>query len=69
MLAYLGCLISPPNNIFQICNSCTFWLIQAQEYEILDLNPFFSSSHFKDNNFILDDVRGVITHPVAAEDF
>jgi DNA replication licensing factor MCM2 len=44
-------------------------LIQAQEYEIFDLNPFFSSAHFKDNNFILDDVRGVITHPVAADDF
>ncbi|KAJ1685627.1 hypothetical protein LUZ63_017017 [Rhynchospora breviuscula] len=42
---------------------------KAQEYEIFDLNPFFSSAHFKDNNFVLDDVRGVITHPFAGEDF
>ncbi|CAN6371904.1 unnamed protein product [Urochloa humidicola] len=39
---------------------------KAQEYEIYDLKPFFSSSHFRDNSFILDEGRGIIRHPLAA---
>ncbi|KAM3404195.1 hypothetical protein ACQJBY_007341 [Aegilops geniculata] len=39
---------------------------KAQEYEIYDLRPFFSSSHFSDNSFVLDEGRGIIRHPVAA---
>ncbi|RZR86356.1 hypothetical protein BHM03_00013541 [Ensete ventricosum] len=42
-----------------------FWLGQAQEYEIYDLKPFFSSAHFTSSNFILDESRGVIKHPLA----
>ncbi|ONK58662.1 uncharacterized protein A4U43_C09F15380 [Asparagus officinalis] len=38
---------------------------KAQEYEIYDLKPFFSSSHFKDSNFVLDESRGVIRHPIS----
>ncbi|KAJ3671882.1 hypothetical protein LUZ60_007961 [Juncus effusus] len=38
---------------------------KAQEYEIHDLNPFFASSTFRDYNFVLDEVRGVIVHPIA----
>ncbi|WOK91622.1 DNA replication licensing factor MCM2 [Canna indica] len=33
---------------------------KAQEYEIYDLKPFFSSAHFT-NSFILDESRGVIS--------
>uniref|UniRef100_J3N8E2 DNA replication licensing factor MCM2 n=1 Tax=Oryza brachyantha TaxID=4533 RepID=J3N8E2_ORYBR len=39
---------------------------KAQEYEIYDLRPFFSSAHFRDNNFVLDEGRGIIRHPLAA---
>ncbi|KAG1370239.1 DNA replication licensing factor MCM2 [Cocos nucifera] len=38
---------------------------KAQEYEIYDLKPFFSSTHFRNSNFILDQGRGVIKHPLA----
>ncbi|KAJ6820966.1 uncharacterized protein M6B38_365495 [Iris pallida] len=38
---------------------------KAQEYEIYDLRPFFSSNHFRDSNFILDEARGIIRHPLA----
>ncbi|KAM0896189.1 hypothetical protein ACQ4PT_023342 [Festuca glaucescens] len=38
---------------------------KAQEYEIYDLRPFFSSSHFSDNSFVLDEGRGIIRHPVG----
>ncbi|CAL9129890.1 unnamed protein product [Musa textilis] len=38
---------------------------KAQEYEIYDLKPFFSSAHFTSSNFILDEGRGVIKHPLA----
>jgi DNA replication licensing factor MCM2 len=38
---------------------------KAQEYEIYDLGPFFSSAHFSDNSFVLDKGRGIIRHPVA----
>ncbi|THU48148.1 hypothetical protein C4D60_Mb09t23160 [Musa balbisiana] len=38
---------------------------KAQEYEIYDLKPFFSSAHFTSSNFILDESRGVIKHPLA----
>ncbi|XP_008798359.1 DNA replication licensing factor MCM2 [Phoenix dactylifera] len=38
---------------------------KAQEYEIYDLKPFFSSTHFRNSNFILDEGRGVIRHPLA----
>nr|CAB3504777.1 unnamed protein product [Digitaria exilis] len=39
---------------------------KAQEYEIYDLKPFFSSAHFRDNSFVLDEGRGIIRHPLAA---
>ncbi|WVZ51830.1 hypothetical protein U9M48_002936 [Paspalum notatum var. saurae] len=39
---------------------------KAQEYEIYDLKPFFSSTHFRDNSFVLDEGRGIIRHPLAA---
>jgi DNA replication licensing factor MCM2 len=42
-------------------------LVQAQEYEIYDLKPFFSSAHFRDNSFVLDEGRGIIRHPLAAQ--
>ncbi|URE29995.1 DNA replication licensing factor [Musa troglodytarum] len=32
---------------------------KAQEYEIYDLKPFFSSAHFTSSNFILDEGRGL----------
>ncbi|XP_073012879.1 DNA replication licensing factor MCM2 [Typha latifolia] len=38
---------------------------KAQEYEIFDLRPFFSSTHFRNSSFVLDEGRGVIRHPVA----
>ncbi|CAD6257112.1 unnamed protein product [Miscanthus lutarioriparius] len=38
---------------------------KAQEYEIYDLKPFFSSAHFRDNSFVLDEGRGIIRHPLA----
>nr|CAD1820219.1 unnamed protein product [Ananas comosus var. bracteatus] len=38
---------------------------KAQEYEIYDLKPFFTSTHFRNSNFILDEGRGVIRHPLA----
>jgi hypothetical protein len=40
-------------------------LTQAQEYEIYDLKPFFSSACFRDNGFVLDEGRGIIRHPLA----
>ncbi|KAM6557354.1 hypothetical protein CsatB_004373 [Cannabis sativa] len=36
--------------------------IKAQEHEIYDLKPFFTSTHFSRANFVLDEQRGVITH-------
>lgn len=36
---------------------------KAREYEIYDLQPFFSSSHFR-NNFALDADQGIIRHDV-----
>uniref|UniRef100_A0A1D1ZG74 DNA replication licensing factor MCM2 n=1 Tax=Anthurium amnicola TaxID=1678845 RepID=A0A1D1ZG74_9ARAE len=38
---------------------------KAQEHEIYDLRPFFGSSHFRDGNFMLDDERSVIRHPLV----
>ncbi|KQJ88707.1 hypothetical protein BRADI_4g20640v3 [Brachypodium distachyon] len=38
----------------------------GQEFEIYDLKPFFSSSHFSDNNFVLDEGRGITKHPIVA---
>ncbi|KAG6470955.1 hypothetical protein ZIOFF_072043 [Zingiber officinale] len=38
---------------------------KAQEHEIYDLKPFFSSAHFASNNFVLDESRGLIRHPLA----
>ncbi|MQL74419.1 hypothetical protein Taro_006803 [Colocasia esculenta] len=38
---------------------------KAQEHEIYDLRPFFNSSHFREGNFVLDEARGVIRHPLA----
>ncbi|KAJ1418660.1 P-loop containing nucleoside triphosphate hydrolase [Sesbania bispinosa] len=38
---------------------------KAQEHEIYDLKPFFSSSHFSRANFVLDEERGVIRHHLA----
>ncbi|CAN6483835.1 unnamed protein product [Victoria cruziana] len=40
-------------------------LNKAQEYEIYDLKPFFSSIQFSRANFVLDEKRGIITHPLA----
>ncbi|PKA56856.1 DNA replication licensing factor MCM3 like 1 [Apostasia shenzhenica] len=37
---------------------------KAQEYEIYDLNPFFSSASFARSNFHLDEAHGVIKHPL-----
>lgn len=56
----------------QECTHLNIWidlvhlLMQAQEYEIYDLKPFFSSAHFRDNSFVLDEGRGIIRHPLAA---
>ncbi|PON35724.1 DNA replication licensing factor Mcm [Trema orientale] len=36
--------------------------IKAQEHEIYDLKPFFTSTHFPRANFVLDEQRGVIRH-------
>lgn len=38
--------------------------VQAQEHEIYDLKPFFTSTHFR-ANFVLDEQRGVIRHRLA----
>ncbi|KAK7275965.1 hypothetical protein RIF29_17093 [Crotalaria pallida] len=38
---------------------------KAQEHEIYDLKPFFSSSQFSMANFVLDEERGVIIHHLA----
>ncbi|EXB86765.1 DNA replication licensing factor mcm2 [Morus notabilis] len=35
---------------------------KAQEHEIYDLKPFFTSTHFSRANFVLDEQRGVIRH-------
>ncbi|KAI4336450.1 hypothetical protein L6164_014975 [Bauhinia variegata] len=35
---------------------------KAQEHEIYDLKPFFSSTHFSRANFVLDEEKGVIRH-------
>ncbi|XP_031495177.1 DNA replication licensing factor MCM2 [Nymphaea colorata] len=40
-------------------------LNKAQEYEIYDLKPFFNSIQFSRANFVLDEKRGIITHPLA----
>lgn len=37
-------------------------ILQAQEYEIYDLQPFFSSTLFSGAGFRLDVQRGVIRH-------
>nr|XP_028962287.1 DNA replication licensing factor MCM2-like [Malus domestica] len=37
----------------------------AQEYEILDLRPFFTSASFSGANFELDEERGFIRHHLA----
>ncbi|XP_062073862.1 DNA replication licensing factor MCM2 [Humulus lupulus] len=36
--------------------------IKAQEHEIYDLKPFFTSINFSRANFVLDEQRGLITH-------
>ncbi|GMY26690.1 DNA replication licensing factor MCM2 [Fagus crenata] len=38
---------------------------KAQEHEIYDLKPFFTSPHFSRAHFVLDEERGVITHRLA----
>eukprot|EP01018_Ginkgo_biloba_P017870 Gb_10893 [translate_table: standard] len=38
---------------------------KAQEYEIYDLKPFFNSSQFARANFTVDEVEGLIRHPLA----
>ncbi|GLT72172.1 hypothetical protein SLA2020_441270 [Shorea laevis] len=38
---------------------------KAQEHEIYDLRPFFTSPHFARANFMLDEDRGVIRHHLA----
>ncbi|XP_058102706.1 DNA replication licensing factor MCM2 isoform X1 [Magnolia sinica] len=37
---------------------------KAQEYEIYDLQPFFTSTQFSKANFVLDEERGLIRHPI-----
>lgn len=39
--------------------------MKAQEYEIYDLRPFFTSALFSKANFELDEENGVIRHPLA----
>ncbi|EFJ31226.1 hypothetical protein SELMODRAFT_88262, partial [Selaginella moellendorffii] len=39
--------------------------LQAREYNILDLQPFFNSRQFLGANFTLDVGAGVVKHPVA----
>ncbi|KAI3409716.1 DNA replication licensing factor MCM2 [Psidium guajava] len=41
---------------------------KAQEYEIYDLQPFFSSTHFSRANFELDVERGLIRHRLPGPD-
>jgi hypothetical protein len=36
--------------------------LQASEYNINDLQPFFASTQFSANNFALDTERNVIIH-------
>ncbi|KAK3015217.1 hypothetical protein RJ639_006855 [Escallonia herrerae] len=38
---------------------------KVQDYEITDLNPFFTSTEFSRANFELDELRGVIRHRLA----
>eukprot|EP00897_Mesotaenium_endlicherianum_P009211 jgi/Mesen1/8318/ME000457S07522 len=38
---------------------------KAREYNIVDLQPFFTSAQFSGNNFTLDVPRRLITHPLA----
>ncbi|KAK3021098.1 hypothetical protein RJ639_045482 [Escallonia herrerae] len=38
---------------------------RVQDYEITDLNPFFTSTEFSRANFELDELRGVIRHRLA----
>lgn len=42
-------------------------LCQAQELEIYDLCPFFSSAEFSGAGFQLDEARGVIRHRLARQ--
>lgn len=42
-----------------------FHFVQAQEHDIYDLKPFFTSLHFSRANFSLDEDRGVIRHRLA----
>ena len=36
---------------------------KAREYDILDLQPFYDSALFADDNFELNAAEGVILHP------
>lgn len=47
-------------------DSSLFYFVQAQEHEIYDLQPFFTSSLFSRANFVLDEERGVIIHHLAS---
>ncbi|KAG6581631.1 DNA replication licensing factor MCM2-like isoform X2 [Cucurbita moschata] len=38
---------------------------KAQEHEIYDLKPFFTSSHFSNAKFVLDEEHGLIRHHLA----
>jgi hypothetical protein len=39
--------------------------MQAQEYGIYDLKPFFNSRQFARDNFTVDEAEGIIKLPVA----
>ncbi|KAG7018130.1 DNA replication licensing factor MCM2, partial [Cucurbita argyrosperma subsp. argyrosperma] len=40
---------------------------KAQEHEIYDLKPFFTSSHFSNAKFVLDEEHGLIRHHLARQ--
>lgn len=40
-------------------------MVQAEEHEIFDLKPFFTSSRFSDAHFLLDESNGWIKFPLG----
>ncbi|CAD6343341.1 unnamed protein product [Miscanthus lutarioriparius] len=67
LLLLLRALVKDALHFEEIISGSTSRLtrVEAQEYEIYDMKPFFSSAHFRDNSFILDEGRGIIRHPLA----
>ena len=43
--------------------TCAHLEEKAREYDILDLQPFYDSALFADDNFELNAAEGVILHP------